>query len=244
MIMPITRIEAKNFLNENEYNLFDDEEICRLNIYNAIIRYIFKSEFSAPVTEILENGRTYVLDVGCGSGSWLFDMAIKYPNSSFIGIDYSPNVPENSKLLNNIAFLRGDLNNGLPFPDNSFDLVHMADMRSSIERDQWPLVIRELTRVLKPGGWLEVGISLLFSEDPLDLYLYIDDPYEVSESFALCIESTGCDPNIYNKIPEFLKATKSYEKVMCAERSIPSGTWADGLGILVSNMKLLHLDAK
>lgn len=44
----------------------------------------------------------------------------------------------------------------LPFPDNTFDLVRMANLALCIPYDQWELVLRQVHRVLMPGGRLEL----------------------------------------------------------------------------------------
>ncbi|CAJ0768536.1 12393_t:CDS:2, partial [Entrophospora sp. SA101] len=57
-------------------------------------------EFSLPDDKIRK--RVNVLDVGCGKGTWILDMSLKYPFSIFIGIDRSPIFPSqnNIKQLN------------------------------------------------------------------------------------------------------------------------------------------------
>ncbi len=88
-------------------------------------------------------------------GSWSFDMATNYPRAEFTGIDISPIQPSQIK-PENFTFIQANLLDGLPFEDNSFDFVFQRLLVSSIPRDKWPFVVGELTRVLKPGGYLEV----------------------------------------------------------------------------------------
>ncbi|KAI0100123.1 hypothetical protein GGR51DRAFT_575802 [Nemania sp. FL0031] len=42
---------------------------------------------------------------------------------------------------------------GLPFPDNHFDFVHMQCLAGSVK--DWNALFREVWRVLRPNGWFE-----------------------------------------------------------------------------------------
>jgi len=82
-------------------------------------------------------------------------MATNYPGAEFIGIDISPIQPLHVK-PDNFNFLRVNILDGLPFEDDTFDFVFQRLLVASITADKWPFVVNELTRVLKPGGYLEV----------------------------------------------------------------------------------------
>src|SRR5688572_8809464 len=98
---------------------------------------------------------TLVVRISCGAGSWLFDMATKFSNPSFIGIDISPVIPQGIK-PQNVDFVHGNILDGLPFQDNTFDYVHQRLLIVGIPLDQWQGLVDEMVRVLKPGGYLEV----------------------------------------------------------------------------------------
>ena len=82
-------------------------------------------------------------------------MATNYPCAEFTGIDISPIQPSQIK-PKNFTFIQGNIFEGLPFADDSFDFVFQRLLVGAIPKDKWPFVIRELIRVLKPGGYLEV----------------------------------------------------------------------------------------
>ena len=94
-------------------------------------------------------------------GSWSFDMATNYPNAEFTGIDISP-IQSSQVKPENFTFIQANLLDGLPFEDDSFDFVFQRLFVSSIPKDKWLPVINELTRVLKPGGYLEVKNASIF----------------------------------------------------------------------------------
>lgn len=97
-----------------------------------------------------------VLDAGCGSGRYTHALA-SYGASEAIGVDFSPINISNANRLNSnyiknslVRFELADVRR-LPFADQSFDIVfsngvvhHLPEPREGV---------RELLRVLKPGGW-------------------------------------------------------------------------------------------
>ena len=82
-------------------------------------------------------------------------MATDFPNPSFTGVDISPVTPQGIK-PKNVHFVQGNILDGLPFPDNSFDYVHQRLLILGIPSDKWQSVVNDIVRVLKPGGYLEV----------------------------------------------------------------------------------------
>ena len=56
----------------------------------------------------------------------------------------------------NVQFLQGNFLDGLSYPDNFFDYIHQRALGVAFTTVQWEtFVIKELTRVLKPCGWVE-----------------------------------------------------------------------------------------
>lgn len=44
----------------------------------------------------------------------------------------------------------------LPFKDNTLDFVYSSHLLEDFTRDKWPILLREWSRVLKPGGYLVI----------------------------------------------------------------------------------------
>jgi demethylmenaquinone methyltransferase/2-methoxy-6-polyprenyl-1,4-benzoquinol methylase len=102
------------------------------------------------------------LDIGCGIGLQALLLAeATNPDSSIIGLDISPELLanareriEDSTFVNRISFQEGSMD-CLPFEDNSFDWVWSADCVGYPAGDTFP-VLKEIARVLRPGGTLAI----------------------------------------------------------------------------------------
>ena len=103
-----------------------------------------------------------LLDVGCGPGTITIDLAARVAPGSVVGIDRSDEVIAQagalarSRGVENVTFATGDVY-ALDFPDASFDVVHahqvLQHLREPVD------ALRELRRVLRPGGTLAVRDS-------------------------------------------------------------------------------------
>jgi ubiquinone/menaquinone biosynthesis C-methylase UbiE len=96
-----------------------------------------------------------ILDVGCGTGYLLRQLADRCPDAAELtGVDPAPAMIAAARAAaagDRLRWLEG-VAEALPFPDGAFDLVvsttsfdHWADQRAGLG---------ECARVLAPGGWL------------------------------------------------------------------------------------------
>ncbi len=126
-----------------------------------------------------------VLDLGAGWGNLSFEFSLEYRH--VVSVDFSPSklgfMATRKRLegRENMDLFRLDINKTLPFKDGSFDLVilngvlewvgeyHEEKAPDEYQRD----LIREIRRLLKPGGYLYIGIENRFG---FKYFLgYIDD---------------------------------------------------------------------
>jgi ubiquinone/menaquinone biosynthesis C-methylase UbiE len=96
-----------------------------------------------------------MLDVGCGTGELLARIAGHFPRAVLAGIDPVPEMlAVAKKKLPDRAEFRVGYANALPWPDDTFDVVVSVNMFHYVTH---PVpAIREMTRVLKPGGKLVI----------------------------------------------------------------------------------------
>ncbi|RUS22461.1 S-adenosyl-L-methionine-dependent methyltransferase [Endogone sp. FLAS-F59071] len=156
-----------------------------LFIYHMCSCGISKSEIGS-ITSItlseteLEKG-IHVIDVGCGTGRWTLEMAEEYPNSVFVGIDCADVFPKYANLPN-CSFMKANTLEGLPFRDNT----------------EWRAAMRELARIAKPGGLIEL----------MELALEIERPPPAFTAFYNGVFTTttarGIDLSILQHLPELL----------------------------------------
>lgn len=110
-----------------------------------------------------------ILDVGCGIGGTSRYLAAKFRESQVTGITLSKNqVRRGTELakergLDNVNFRVMDAL-AMEFPDNSFDLVWACE--SGEHMPDKAAYIKEMTRVLKPGGTLVVATWCQRDETP------------------------------------------------------------------------------
>ncbi len=141
----------------------DDEEINRLDFQHYMLRYAFQGLYAAPISQ-----PNSILDVGTGTGRWAMEIAMAFPSANVIGVDVKPPALDERASANpnadvrpqNYTFVPGNLLEGLPFADRTFDYVHQRLLFTAIPHDRWPAVLRELIRVTRPGGWIELVDSI------------------------------------------------------------------------------------
>ena len=99
-----------------------------------------------------------ILDVGCGGGRTIGKLAAKATDGRVYGVDYSEASVAASRRTNALAIRAGRVEvrlgavSQLPFGDHMFDLVTAVETHF-----WWPdlsIAMREIHRVLKPGGRL------------------------------------------------------------------------------------------
>jgi SAM-dependent methyltransferase len=109
-----------------------------------------------------------VLDLACGEGSWVRDLAFEYPDREVAGLDRSrvmvdqANATACAELLTNASFGVADLREvPLDFSEATFDLITGRFLLSFLEEPDWPPLLTECRRLLKPGGviWLTECLS-------------------------------------------------------------------------------------
>lgn len=113
-------------------------------------------------SQIPLSGVETVMDLICGPGSWCLDFSKRYPEKQVYGVDIHTDIiamaRENAAQAqsHHIEFMVVERHRPLPFPDATFDLIHLQNGASLFTLTQWPTVMAELYRLLKPGGWLNL----------------------------------------------------------------------------------------
>lgn len=107
-----------------------------------------------------------VLDIGCGTGTLATLIKRRYPDATVVGLDPDPKALARARKKAERAGVSIQFDQGfadeLPYPDTSFDRVFSSMMFHHLQPEHKEKTLREIKRVLAPGGSLHL---LDFSED-------------------------------------------------------------------------------
>lgn len=161
----------KKWMTKEQFEWFIDYKLNRENIGDVR----FDAEFLvSSVPHILEKK---VLDVGCGPGDLVVNLARK--NINIVGIDMSEDDIEIARLKSLKYNLKSDIcqvQNGakIPYPDESFDVVTCIEVLEHTGK-YYIDVLKEIFRVLKKKGVLYLTIPNKLC--PYDTHLYTWIPH-------------------------------------------------------------------
>jgi SAM-dependent methyltransferase len=117
----------------------------------------------AGLTKEEITGLHNVVDLACGPGGWVLDVAFALPDAEVAGVDISramidyANARARSQGLTNASFGVMDITRTFDFADGAFDLVNARLLVAVLRREAWSPFIAEATRILRPGGILRLS---------------------------------------------------------------------------------------
>lgn len=100
----------------------------------------------------------HVLDLACGPGGWVHDVAYTFPRMEVIGVDLSERMIAYARAharvrkLANASFYVMDVTKPFEFPDESFDMVNARCIFAFMSPQGWQSLLAECKRILRPGG--------------------------------------------------------------------------------------------
>jgi SAM-dependent methyltransferase len=132
------------------------EAIAGMN--RVVARRILPS-LSGVVEQLNQGGA--ILEVGCGTGNLLLQLAQAFPNSRCTGVDIDPTgmaaareAVHQAGLGERVQILEGDVSRAV-LPE-AYDVVVMVEVLHEISPTLRPSVIRGCARALHAGGWLVI----------------------------------------------------------------------------------------
>ncbi|KAI8096471.1 S-adenosyl-L-methionine-dependent methyltransferase [Halteromyces radiatus] len=131
----------------------DAEERKRLSLQHTVLKDVFKGNILPIITSSLPKDAK-ILDIGCGSCDWCVEVANSYSDAQVQGVDMSDLFPKDGP--KNAKFDVYNVLNGLPYEDNTFDLVQMRLLILAWRTEEWHFMLKEIHRVLKPGGYVQL----------------------------------------------------------------------------------------
>ena len=127
---------------------------------------VMRRQIIPPITRYIRAAggasRLRLLDVACGTGRTLHQLAQSHPDLRLYGVDLSPAYARLArKRLGDVAEVAVSVENAesLPFADAAFDIATSVYLFHELPRNTRRTVARELHRVVRPGGIVVVEDS-------------------------------------------------------------------------------------
>ncbi|TEB26001.1 S-adenosyl-L-methionine-dependent methyltransferase [Coprinellus micaceus] len=134
----------------------DEEERDRLRKQHHMLISIMRAKYPPFMERVLAStipGEKRVLDLGCGNGEWISDVARDFPFCECVAIDLVP-IRDSQGLPPNVKTEVDDVNLGLQHCYGQFDVVHVRLIASGVK--DYQLLIEDISRILRPGGVMEL----------------------------------------------------------------------------------------
>ena len=106
-----------------------------------------------------------LVDVACGSGSFLTDLKAAFPRASVAGLDLSPAYLAEARRRSGVPAVQAAAER-LPFADASLDGLTCIYLFHELPPKVRPREAAEMARVLKPGGVLAFADSVQKTDEP------------------------------------------------------------------------------
>ena len=145
-----------------------------------------------------------VLDVACGTGRTLAQLARTLPDAAVTGLDLSPWYLDvaRGRLPPGASLVAGNAED-MPFDDGSFDAVLSVYLFHELPRNARRRVMAEMRRVLRPGGLLVIADSVQRS-DAADIAAFLErfqaelhEPFYrdyIGDDLATALAESGLEP--------------------------------------------------
>lgn len=192
-------------------------EVDRLDLQHYALRMALGANHQAPLTS-----PSRILDVGSGTGQWGWDLAEEFSKTIVTGLDLAAGKPGRPARYQPV---RADLLAGLPFADGAFDFVHQRLLFLGIPVAAWPAAVREMVRVTRPGGWVELvepRVGIQNAGPAISRMLRLS----LAAAAARGLDTTGV---IYESLDDYLRWS-GIERVYRKELSVPIGEWGGTVG--------------
>jgi SAM-dependent methyltransferase len=197
-------------------------ELNRLDVQHYALRGALGRNYIAPVERPVR-----ILDVGSGSGQWAYNLCEEFKEAFVVGLDLELSL---SPWPDRYGFVRSNLLQGLPFADDRFDFTHQRLLFSGIPLQSWPPAVKELVRVTRPGGWVELaeGAPWIDQAGPSAERLC-----ELLRQLArmLGLDSTGF---VFRSLQRYLEEAGAKE-IQVQSLAVPIGTWGGDPGSLMAS---------
>ncbi|KIP11739.1 hypothetical protein PHLGIDRAFT_63365 [Phlebiopsis gigantea 11061_1 CR5-6] len=213
----------------------DDEELDRLDKQHIMFKEVMGA-YPPPLYEALANTpgvHKSCVDLGCGSGSWILDVARDFPHCTAVAVDLVPmqvlffdcrNMPPNCRSEVD------DVNLGLQHFYNEFEVSHARLVSSGI-RD-YAGFVDQISMTLKPGGLVDL------TEFDFRVYGLDKRPIPIDDRASAiarwmhlahqAVQQQGGEPDAANHLYEWVRNHNAYEQPVYRHWWFQTSTWNRG----------------
>lgn len=155
----------------------------------------------------LELDNLNILDLGCGNGKNSFYIAEQGLNNKIVGIEISDTALKHARELAPAGnFIKQSIGTPLNFPDASFDIILDVTSSNSLNENERAIYLKEISRLLKPGGYLFVR-ALCKDGDKNAQNLLVAHPGKEKDTYTL--PGVGLTERVFSK-EDFLKTYEQF----------------------------------
>jgi len=203
-IEPLTKNLYNKYINSELFNEMKEysKQFSKYNnsfiyntfwIKNSFLHFSRKAEYQFVFNEIDNNKR--ILDAGCGITFFPFFLKEKFSNINLDLVDFSK-VTQKFYKSKDFKFFNSDLNN-LDIENEYYDIVYTVSTLEHIQT--YSNVVKEISRILKPGGKLIITFDVSFSKNDFINIQNVDEFVDTTLDH-LNVENKNYNLNIENLV--------------------------------------------
>ena len=228
--------------------------------------------FHSIIYTILPNERPFkALDVGCGAGRLYLSMRPHMSDADqYVGLDINPELIERCKKLykdpntsfhlhkeTNAFYMENVEHENSPweFEDKSFDIFTALSVWTHLREEDWRFYLKEVGRVLKPGGCAMISFFILDDEYEAvrgkktgSISRYYPQPEDKWVFDSAAYGSTGWFCPSWARIPEIAIGVKNADFEHAVKdaglsiEKIHTGAWKDKPSLFFQDIAILKRD--